>query len=69
MTTKDKIKAIGLWQVNELFKEPLTEQEIEKLNNEKKQSFEFQYLLSKGNYIIEVSRNKTTLKTFKMIVK
>ena len=40
-----------------------------KLNNEKKQSFEFQYLLSKGNYIIEVSRNKTTLKTFKMIVK
>ncbi len=40
-----------------------------KLNNEKKQSFEFQNLLSKGNYIIEVSRNKTTLKTFKMIVK
>ena len=30
-TTKDKIKAIGLWQVNELFKEPLTEQEFEKL--------------------------------------
>ncbi|MBS1571923.1 MAG: T9SS type A sorting domain-containing protein [Bacteroidetes bacterium] len=40
-----------------------------KLNNEKKQTFEFQNLLSKGNYLIEISDNKTTIKTFKMVVK
>lgn len=32
-STKDKIKAIGLWQVNELFKASLTEQEFEMLRN------------------------------------
>jgi hypothetical protein len=32
-STKDKIKTIGLWQVNELFKESLTEQEFEILKN------------------------------------
>lgn len=30
-STKDKIKTVGLWQVNELFKSSLTEQEFEKL--------------------------------------
>jgi hypothetical protein len=40
-----------------------------KLNTEKKQSFEFQNLLSKGNYLLEISDNKATIKTFKMIVK
>lgn len=33
LSTKDKIKAIGLWQVNELFNESLTEQEFEILKN------------------------------------
>jgi len=33
-STKDKIIAIGLWQVNELFKESLTEEEFEILKTE-----------------------------------
>ena len=30
-STKDKIKTVGLWQVNELFKSSLTEHEFEEL--------------------------------------
>lgn len=30
-STKDKIKSVGLWQVNELFKSSLTEEEFEEL--------------------------------------
>jgi hypothetical protein len=30
-STKEKIKSVGLWQVNELFNSPLTEQEFEEL--------------------------------------
>ncbi len=33
-STKDKIKTIGLWQINELFNESLTEQEFEILKNQ-----------------------------------
>lgn len=33
-STKDKIKAIGLWQVNELFNESLTDKEFEVLKND-----------------------------------
>jgi len=43
--------------------------DTKKLSNQKKQMFEMQSILQKGNYILEISDGTILIKSFKMIVK